>query len=1583
MKYNLQSFLIAAALAFSPWVTTASGQETKTGYAMSDSGTFGKGIYTFELSDTIDNISLFQSMTYDAVTSGILLNDTYYYFEYSQVYNGTESIGFFAFDMETKTVRQIADYGAALNSSIAGCFSYNYQNETLYALNGFNGGDRLVKMDLDNGTMTDVGALDFDYVNEAAQASTVGEHMHVMTSTYDGDFYGVSYWGSLYKINPYTAACQYIGTLDYNPGQAFMYTSDCLFYDNDTDQLYLRYTTYDWSTYTWLYEVLMIDTKTAHVTRFANVPAQSSLNAICIPFTVASASAPAKVQNLVATRGEAGAFTATVEWDNPEKTYGRGGTLEDLDYVLVLRDGELVDSIVNPVIGGHQSWTDNNITERGYYTYKIIPGNDMGRGDRASVGIYIGKGDPMTVTDVVLEQEGDGAKLSWTAPVEGKFESYIDTSTLNYNIIRYKDSSTEGETIATGCKETTYTDNSISEMATYSYSIVANTDNASSDAVTTDAMILGPAFALPHTFEFNSSDEFNLWTVIDANGNYSTWTWSQGYYGYMKGATCSYYYDETPAADWLISPRIKFEAGKRYKVTFDAQPGSKKVMETLAVSFGQGTEIADQDSVSQFDIVSDSQVSLRANLPVVSETGDYNVGFLYRSYYTNYNLTIGNIAVSEDHEGYVEGVVSVDGKPIEGALVYTNAGEFNTLTAADGSYKLNYLPEGDYTLTIVALGYEDASAQVSVTEYETSVCNVSMTALPAYTVKGKVVDIAGDPVANASVAVSGYNTYETVTASDGTFTIESVYKNPYYTVDITKNKLIDAQVNFGVDADTDLGEITLLDNHKPAGKVSVEATDDAAAEVTWKAPANDAVVQRIDDGTVTTAVGISGASSNTMFGVVKREPSTVTGVEFYIDGTSSITHYSVRLNIFNLDENGEPTDSLLYQNTYVSATDGQWNSYTLPAPVDAPNGYYIALSYYDYLLVGIDGAGDSEKYPFVEGVNCFTPDYTTGVYYYLEGQSNTDYHHNFLIRPIAAPHYVDEDSTEFKNNAARFIHSDAYAQQSGIELESKTYTEEETKAFADSEAEGLKKTPQSRIRYNVYRMKAADMADESKWTIVSEKQQARNFSDTDWSSLEQGSYAYAVKAVYTGDTLATASVSDSIGNKMYTKVTYRLVTNTPDNEAYGAKVQMVAGGGLHVATGYADENGNVVLDGVWKDKYDLTITLDGFKTIYETVDVSAESEYTFDYIVEEDQITPYNLIIDDGGNSTSKLFIWNYPDLFEDSFEEHEDFAINSPGTIGWQYVDGDGAETGGFSGYTWDNAFAPMAYMVFNAKNTTPSVYDYFYGLRARTGDKCLTDWAAYGVQNDDWIITPKLYFQEDFIFSFYAASYDYSYLESFEVAYSTTDANPESFIILQDSMTAYSYWEQYAFSIPKEAKYVAIHCISDQMRIFRIDDVSYGLESAMSTPSYIRRLSARRKSAMKAPSLDGLYEVYLDGEKVAQQDETTYTFTGLSAGKHTAGVIASYTSGKTEMSTIDFSIDATGITSLVDNKLKVAVDNRKLTVEGDYDSITLYSVSGAAQHLNKTGEGVYNLNNIPSGVYVVNVYADGNVKTMKVTIK
>jgi hypothetical protein len=1550
-------------------VTKTMAQDERMGYGLIDNETFGKGIYTFSLADSLSNLKLYQSLNVERISGGYMLDNKYYYLEYTQNAKGYTVDGFYYYDMDNKTAKQIANYGSVQQGTICSSFAYDYQSKTMFALNSFNGGNALSKINLDNGDITEVVPLKI--VGQTAISKTypdVADQIMAITCDYDGNMYGISYWAGLFRINKATGECDLIADLDYNPDKAYMYTGNSLFYDNNTDELYFRIYTY----YGMKDELVKIDKKTGHVTHVAKLPDNCNLLTSQIPFTVAEASAPAKVENLKITRGDNGGLTATLDWDNPSKTYGRGGTLEDLDSVIIYRDGVEMNRIATNAIGGHMTWTDK-LAERGYYTYKVVPVNTIGHGDRVSVGAYIGAGDPLPVSDITVTPYGSKAMISWSAPTKGKFDSWIDTSTLTYDIIRLKDN----HSVSKNIKYTSIMDNEISEIGKYAYEIIAHTNNAISDTAVSDYLVLGPPVEIPHKYTFATQDEFDVWTTIDANGNGYTWNWASTYSGKGIGVKISYPYDEIAAADWLISPYMAFKAGKHYKMTFDATPASKKVLESIAVSMGQGNTIAAQDSVYQFNFRHDGVTNLRANLPVVAQDGNYNVGFLYRTAYANYGMTLNNVEISEDHEGYIAGKVTCGGKPVADAMLLINGGQFTSTTDKDGNYKLSYLPSGDYDISVTALGYEDKTVKANVKELETTTLDVDMTALPEYSVSGKVVDVANDAVAGAQVDISGYNTYSTTTDANGNFTVTGVYKNSNYGIVISKNKLLSDTKNFVADADVDLGTITLKDNIKAPGKVSIEAGDTAkTAKVSWKAPVNDPQVMRIDDGTLTTTVGLNSGTSNSVFGVVRREPSLVTGVQFYLDGTATVKHYSVNLFVFNLDANGEPTDSILYSNTYVPVTDGQWNTYTLPTPTDAPNGYFMAIASYNYLGIGIDGAGDSSKYPFVANTNCFSSDYTTGKFHYLDAQSTESFHHNFLMRPVASLYEVDED----KASAPRFIRTNNM--EEGVSLD----CDKDIKAVKEDDMKMDKepmKSVQSRVRYNVYRMKSADMSNETNWTLMSEKQQERTFSDSNWGSLEQGAYAYAVKAVYTGDLPSVATLSDSIGNKMRTTVKVHLNTNTPENESFGAKVQIVNGGGIHAYQTTADENGNVTLPNVWKGVYDMTISLDGFNSLYNKLTVDKNSEYSFDYKLIENQVKPFNLIIEDCDAGDSKTFIWNYPDAFKDDFEGHEDFAVNSPGEIGWQYIDGDGAETGGMTSYTWTNEFKPMAFMIFNPHTTDPVLYGDDYTLVPRSGNKMLADFAAYGVPNDDWIITPRLHFQKDFKLKFYAKSMAYGYPEAFEVAYSTTDMKPQSFINVQDSTTAQTYYMPYSYDIPKEAKYVGIHSISDQKRVFMIDDIQFGLESAMNAAPYYISNQTAASAPRRAPSLDGAYEVYLDGKKVANTDDKSYVFRGLTVGKHTAGVIASYTSGKTEMSTIDFEITATGITSNVNNGLKITVEGRKLTIDGAYKRAELIGTNGAIQSLRQISSGVYSLNNISNGVYFVNVYTDKEVKTMKFIIK
>lgn len=197
-------------------------------------------------------------------------------------------------------------------------------------------------------------------------------------------------------------------------------------------------------------------------------------------------------------------------------------------------------------------------------------------------------------------------------------------------------------------------------------------------------------------------------------------------------------------------------------------------------------------------------------------------------------------------------------------------------------------------------------------------------------------------------------------------------------------------------------------------------------------------------------------------------------------------------------------------------------------------------------------------------------------------------------------------------------------------------------------------------------------------------------------------------------------------------------------------------------------------------------------------------------------------------NDKSVTLRWNNPEPMDgifDDFEGHADFVINSLGTTGWQYIDADNANT-----YTWTAAAFPnqgqkMAFIVFNPSKTSPSTGTY-PDIQPFSGNKMLVDLTVDG-GNNDFIISPELHFNSDFQISFRAKSYKDSWgLERFKVGYSTTGTRPSDFTFVQggDYAEAPVKWTLFKYSIPKEAKYVCINCVSNDAFMFLLDDIFVG---------------------------------------------------------------------------------------------------------------------------------------------------------------
>ena len=239
---------------------------------------------------------------------------------------------------------------------------------------------------------------------------------------------------------------------------------------------------------------------------------------------------------------------------------------------------------------------------------------------------------------------------------------------------------------------------------------------------------------------------------------------------------------------------------------------------------------------------------------------------------------------------------------------------------------------------------------------------------------------------------------------------------------------------------------------------------------------------------------------------------------------------------------------------------------------------------------------------------------------------------------------------------------------------------------------------------------------------------------------------------------------------------------------------------------------------------------------------------------------PAQLHAETAGNNV--VLTWNgsqnpHEIVIFDDVEGHEYGAINSQGTVGWNYIDGDNLPTGTFSSMNFLNEGDTMAFIVIDDQQISGTGGNYYL---ANSGHNYFGCPFHSNIRNDDWIVSPELNFSEAFTFSFYARNFSRNYNEKFVASYSITDANESSFIPLHcDTIETTYLWTEYSFYVPSTAKYVALHCVSYDQYILCLDDIS------------IRG------------QIGHTCNVYRDGVLIATNvADSTYTDIGVASGTH-----------------------------------------------------------------------------------------------------
>lgn len=350
--------------------------------------------------------------------------------------------------------------------------------------------------------------------------------------------------------------------------------------------------------------------------------------------------------------------------------------------------------------------------------------------------------------------------------------------------------------------------------------------------------------------------------------------------------------------------------------------------------------------------------------------------------------------------------------------------------------------------------------------------------LNRYELKGRLLSDDGVFIDGATISLQAGQPQSAVTNKEGSFLFAEVLEQQTYTLTVTVNGFQPYNQIVMLDGkNLDLGEIRL--KYILSAPVAIKAAineKETAVNINWMVPGT-ILEYKYDDGTPFGQVGFNDGTASDVVGSVFRTPAIVTEASWYTTQAGG-PHERVNLYILDLDKEGAPTNKVLYSVMDVANQDLVWTTYQMPEPVNAPNGFMVALSYTGG-SIGLALDDGLEDYPFNNNT-CYLGNIETGEFLTLESQGGKS---SYLLRAKGIPSVASS---------------------------------------VQAKVPAVPNTP-----YRLYRFESKDKDNESLWTLLTPKDIAET-EYTDRSIEKAGDYQYAVKSVYPSGEASSATLSNVI-----------------------------------------------------------------------------------------------------------------------------------------------------------------------------------------------------------------------------------------------------------------------------------------------------------------------------------------------------------------------------------------------------------------------------------------------------------------------
>lgn len=1035
---------------------------------------------------------------------------------------------------------------------------------------------------------------------------------------------------------------------------------------------------------------------------------------------------------------------------------------------------------------------------------------------------------------------------------------------------------------------TSFTDNvPAGPLRRYSYQITGFYRNIEGATAESNGIGMGDPAVMPYQQAFGSRDDFSTFVVIDNNADTSRPTEGEWYWEENKQCAAYKYHTLLPGDDWLITPGFHFEAGHTYKLTFKVMSSSRYYPETYEVKLGKGYNDAEMTQ------------TLVPRTDIVSPSQQYETKEVTFDVEETGDYYIGYHAVTVKGQYWLY----IDDIAIEEGVLKSAPAAVANLTAEPGA--------------------------------NADEVNIKFTA--------PTTDLSGNTLTEIDkVEISrGGNVVKTVTAADG----------------LAAGK-----------------EMTVVDRGVPAG-----ITTYSVAAVNAQGAGDPATVELYAGLDI--PVAVTDVQHTTADGV--KATLTWTAPAAGVNG-GNIAYEPVTYRITDNDGNvvAENVTGTTYTDESINVADGQRSVYYTVQPMNTAGVGEGAES--DFITYGAPYQ-DSFAESFAGGQKPTTQDWIMRVLV------PSPYDNGFYGRYFSFSHNP--------NDKDRGPKPEAQDKDGGMLVAYTDFIDVEARMISPKiNVSGLNNPVLSFWFYHYYNPDLENGFSTEKETMTVEA-----LVDGEYKALiENPIYLINGNGWYRYDLPLKEAVGAKdfqIAFRTHNYISYDMhVDNITVHDAPNSDLMvesftvpsMIAVGSLRNAEVTVFNNGVVPADDYTVELYrdgelvasaDAETALEFSKTatfkfpitpnIVEAGKVySYQAKIVFAGDADESNNVSETVSVQIPGNDLPKvtdlsghysdgkvLLTWSDPDMSSastvtDGFESYEAFTISDFGQ--WSLYDNDGSFTYTISSsdtesgdYEYPNAGYQMAFQIFNpsAINMKGNLWNPYLG------NQMAVCFAAAERYNDDWLISPEV--KGGSTVSFMARSVVDSYgLDKFYFCYSAGDEiNLNEFQPIGDvNVVPASEWTRYEFTLPADAKYFAINCVSEITFALLIDEVTY--ESA------------------NADVLEFLgYNVYRDGEKinsdVVEENEFVDPAPAFdSVDSHIYNVSAIFDKGESTLSN-DAYVDESGINGVSGDMMRVKVVDGGVEILYAGGLVTISDVNGIMVFNEKVGD--YARVALQPGIYMV----------------